>query len=132
MKRNHLLLIGVVLVALSSLLYSFRSPAPQEGTVKWLQITVVESVIPGGAGRSRMITIDENGKTDEVKINNFFSLAGINFNNIRENDQTVTNEIQELTNQGWELEHISSGVFSGNQNNSNGIFLTRYLFKKVE
>jgi len=132
MKKNHLLLIGVVLVALSSLLYSFRSPAPQTGTIKWLQITVVESVIPGGAGRSRMITIDENGKTDEVKINNFFSLAGINFNNIRENDQTVTNEIQELTNQGWELAHISSGVFSGNQNNSNGIFLTRYLFKKVE
>ena len=125
-------MLGLALIAISSLLYSFRSPAPQESKIKWLQITVIESVIPGGAGRSRMITIDENGKTDEVKINNFFSLAGINFNNVRENDQTVTNEIQDLTNQGWVLEHISSGVFSGNQNNTNGIFLTRYLFKKTE
>lgn len=132
MKKNQIFMLGIALIAISSILFSFRSPSPQPGEVKWLQITVVESVIPGGAGRSRMITIDENGKTDEVKINNFFSLTGINFNNIRENDQTVTNEIQELTNQGWVLEHISSGVFSGNQNNTNGIFLTRYLFKKVE
>ncbi|MDY0077609.1 MAG: hypothetical protein RBR87_10070 [Bacteroidales bacterium] len=130
--KKHILIIALALIAFSSLLYSFNTPAPQEGKVKWLQITVVESVVPGGAGRSRMITIDENGKTDEVKINNFFSLAGINFGNIRENDQTVTNEIQELTNMGWTLEHISSGVFSGNQNNSNGIFLTRYLLKKTE
>jgi len=130
--KKQILIVALALIAVSSLLYSFRTPAPQEGKVKWLQVTVIESVVPGGAGRSRMITIDENGKTDEVKINNFFSLAGINFGNIRENDQTVTNEIQELTNMGWTLEHISSGVFSGNQNNSNGIFLTRYLLKKTE
>lgn len=130
--KKQILIIALALIAVSSLLYSFSIPAPQEGKVKWLQITVIESIVPGGAGRSRMITIDENGKTDEVKINNFFSLAGINFGNIRENDQTVTNEIQDLTNQGWTLEHISSGVFSGNQNNSNGIFLTRYLLKKTE
>ncbi len=131
--KKQILIIALALIAVSSLLYSFSTPpAPQEVKVKWLQITVIESVVPGGAGRSRMITIDENGKTDEVKINNFFSLAGINFGNIRENDQTVTNEIMELTNAGWSLEHISSGVFSGNQNNSNGIFLTRYLLKKTE
>lgn len=130
--KKQILIIALALIAISSLLYSFSTPAPQEVKVKWLQITVIESVVPGGAGRSRMITIDENGKTDEVKINNFFSLAGINFGNIRENDQTVTNEIMELTNAGWSLEHISSGVFSGNQNNSNGIFLTRYLLKKTE
>ncbi len=130
--KKQILIIALALIAVSSLLYSFNTPAPQEAKVKWLQVTVIESVVPGGAGRSRMITIDENGKTDEVKINNFFSLAGINFGNIRENDQTVTNEIQDLTNMGWTLEHISSGVFSGNQNNSNGIFLTRYLLKKTE
>ncbi|MDA3944517.1 MAG: hypothetical protein PF694_13380 [Bacteroidetes bacterium] len=130
--KKQILIISLALIALSSLLYSFSTPTPEATQVKWLQITVIESVVPGGAGRSRMITIDENGKTDEVKINNFFSIAGINFGNIRENDQTVTNEIQELTNQGWTLEHISSGVFSGNQNNSNGIFLTRYLLKKTE
>lgn len=132
MKRIHMFIIAALVVVGSLFLYSFNTPTPQEGQVKWLQITVVESVIPGGAGRSRMITIDDQGKTDEVKINNFFSFVGLNFDNIRENDQMVTNEIQELTNKGWQLEHITSGVFSGNESNNNGIFLTRYLFKKVE
>lgn len=130
--KKQILIVALALIAVSSLLYSFSTPAPQEAKVRWLQVTVIESVVPGGAGRSRMITVDENGKTDEVKINNFFSLAGINFSNIRENDQTVTNEIQDLTNMGWTLEHISTGVFSGNQNNTNGIFMTRYLLKKTE
>lgn len=132
MKRIHLLMMAAILVAGSLFFYSFNTPSPQEGKIKWLQITVIESVIPGGAGRSRMITVDDQGKTDEVKINNFFSFLGINFDNVRENDQTVTNEIQKLSNLGWELEHVTTGVYSGNQNNDNGVFLTRYLFKKIE
>ena len=61
---------------------------------------------------------------------NFFSIAGINFSNIRANDLKITTKIQELTNEGWVLDDVTSGVFSGNENNSNGIFITRYLFKK--
>jgi len=131
MKNLHLLLIMAGIAGLL-FLFGFKSPAEPQKEVKWLQITVVESVIPGGVGRSRMVSIDHDGKFEEVRINNFFSMVGINFSNIRENDQTVTNKIQELSNQGWELKHVTSGVFSGNEGNSNGIFLTRYLLSKVE
>lgn len=132
MKNLNNFILGALAVVVIGLFVAFKMPAPQPSKTKWLQITVVESVIPGGVGRSRMITIDDQGNTSELKMNNFFSLAGINFGNIRENDQTVTNAIQELSNQGWELKHVTSGVFSGNQNNTNGIFMTRYLLSKTE
>ncbi|MDP2722509.1 MAG: hypothetical protein Q8O72_07125 [Bacteroidales bacterium] len=129
---------NLYLVALSGLLFvstlAFYGFKQDEGTtkIKWLQITAVESVVPGGIGRSRMISIDDNGKMEETKIQNFFSMSGINFGNIRANDLTITNKISELTNEGWELYDVTSGVFSGNQDNTNGIFITRYLFKKSE
>lgn len=132
MKNLNNFILGALAVVVIGLFVAFKMPAPQPTKTKWLQITVVESVIPGGVGRSRMITIDDQGNTSELKMNNFFSLAGINFGNIRENDQTVTNAIQELSNQGWELKHVTSGVFSGNQNNTNGIFMTRYMLSKTE
>ncbi len=131
MKNLHHYLILVALGAII-ILFGFKSPVETQKEVKWLQITVVESVIPGGMGRSRMVSIDHDGQFEETKINNFFSMVGINFSNIRENDQVVTNKIQDLSNQGWELKHITSGVFSGNEGNTNGIFLTRYLFSKTE
>lgn len=132
MKNFNNFILGALAVVVIGLFVAFKMPAPQPSKTKWLQITVVESVIPGGVGRSRMITVDDQGNTSELKMNNFFSIAGINFGNIRENDQTVTNAIQELSNQGWELKHVTSGVFSGNQNNTNGIFMTRYLLSKTE
>ena len=71
--------IGFVALLVSILaFYGFK---PEEGNknVKWLQITAVESVVPGGLGRSRMISIDDQGKMEETKMKNFFSMAGINF-----------------------------------------------------
>jgi len=132
MKNFNNFILGALTIVVIGLFVAFKTPAPQPSKTKWLQITVVESVIPGGVGRSRMITVDDQGNTSELKINNFFSIAGINFRNIRENDQTVTNAIQELSNQGWELKHVTSGAFSGNPDNTNGIFLTRYLLSKTE
>ncbi len=122
--------IAIALLLIS--IVGFYGFTQDEGSVKtkWLQITAVESVVPGGMGRSRMISIDEKGKMEETKMKNFFSLAGINFSNIRENDLSMTTKIQELTAEGWELYDVTSGVFSGNESNSNGIFITRYLFRK--
>jgi len=133
MKKVALVLIAVGAALSLILVYSFTSPAssPPE-QVLWYQVTVIESVVPGGLGRSRMICQDQNGKMEETKLENFFSMAGINFGNIRENDQQITNKISELTNQGWNLYNVTSGVYSGNDNSSNGIFITRYLFNKQE
>ena len=91
-------------------------------------ITTIESVVPGGLGRSRMITTTSDGKLKETPLENFFSLVGINFGNVRQNDQAITDKITEMTKDGWNLENINSGVYSADK--STGIFITRYLFKR--
>ncbi|MCB0824231.1 MAG: hypothetical protein KDC09_16155 [Bacteroidales bacterium] len=132
MKKIVIALSTILVVMSLMMVYAFQTPQDNTETQTiWYQVTVVESVVPGGLGRSRMISLDENGKMEETKLENFFSMAGINFGNIRENDQQITNKITELTNDGWHLYQVTSGVYSGNNNNNNGIFITRYLFSKV-
>ena len=97
-------------------------------TYEFHQMTAVESVVPGGFGRSRLITSDKNGQLEEIKLENFFSLVGINFGNIKENDQILAKKIEEKVNEGWELVTITPGVYSADK--STGIFVTRYLFKR--
>ena len=131
MKKLLFIISTVAVVSTATLLYSFSAPAAQEEkSVVWYQVTVIESVVPGGVGRSRMISQDENGKMEEVKLQNFFSMAGINFDNVMQNDLQITNKISTLTNQGWNLYDVTSGVYGGNGNNNQGIFITRYLFNK--
>ena len=105
----------------------------QKTTVKkieYKQITSIESVVPGGLGRSRIITTDETGsKVEEIKLENFYSMVGINFGNIMHNDIVITQKISQLSNEGWELEEVTTGVESGAD--KTGLFITRYLFKKV-
>lgn len=122
-------------------------------------ITTVESVVPGGAGRSRIIentqqvnaadltTARENGKKsdqgeikrknakidelNETKLLNFYSIVGINFQNIASNDAIITSTINELAAQGWELMFVTSGVESdAGEVDRQGIFITRYIFKR--
>jgi len=96
------------------------------------QVTTIESVVPMGAGRSRMIATSPSGTLEESEMKNFFSVAGINFGNVRANDKATTDKISQLVNAGWSLETVTSGVYSGTDSNNNGIFITRYLFKKVK
>lgn len=133
MKKLIYLFTAAILLSSIALLFAFTNPAqsPESDQTLWYQVTVIESVVPGGVGRSRMISQDENGKMDETKLQNFFSLAGINFGNVMENDQQITNKITELSNDGWNLYDVTSGVYSGSGNGgNNGIFITRYLFNK--
>ncbi|MFH0894240.1 MAG: hypothetical protein V2A54_07380 [Bacteroidota bacterium] len=98
---------------------------------QWLQVTAVESVVPGGLGRSRLITMSKDGKMEEVKIENFFSMVGINFGNIRNNDQVICEKITELTKEGWELKFVTTGVESdAGKDDGSGLFITRYIFYK--
>lgn len=94
------------------------------------QMTAVESVVPGGLGRSRLITSDKDGKMEEIKLDNFFSLVGINFGNIKDNDKTLAAKIEENVNAGWELVSVNTGVYG--VETSTGIFITRYLFRRVK
>ena len=127
---------------------------------EWRIVTVVESIVPMGLGRSRMIenmtdvntedfkTSRVDGKTssqrtvsrkelkvekfDETKLLNFFSAAGINFQNIASNDAMIAARIMELESEGYSLAYVTSAVesFSGNEDGS-GIFISRMYFKKI-
>ncbi len=122
-------------------------------------VTTIESIIPSGVGRSRMLAVKENadykayttsrtkGKDskqgdvdrseikidafDETKLLNFFSMVGINFQNIASNDAVVTSKLNEMASQGWELAFVSAGVESDSgKEDGQGIFITRYIFKR--
>lgn len=122
-------------------------------------ITVVESIVPGGIGRSRIIehndvvSADEftTARTDgkhsnqskvkrknlkaqklnETKLLNFYSVAGINFQNVASNDAIISSKINEMLASGWKLSFVTSGVESkGSEDDMFGIFITRMFFQK--
>ena len=125
---------------------------------KYKIVTTVESVVPGGLGRSRIIengtevdytqftttrTKDGKEKTDkdrsDVKIEdlkestlvNFYSLVGINFQNIASNDSMISSMLNKYSKEGWDVVNIVSGVESdGGKQDGVGIFITRYYFRK--
>ena len=106
--------------------YSFR-PAPTATNYTYRQFSTVESVVPGGLGRSRIIISDNDNQEVEKDLMNFYSLTGINFKNVANNDKLIVDNINQYTTDGWELYQVTTGVQSGDKN---GIFITRYLFRK--
>jgi hypothetical protein len=122
-------------------------------------VTAVESIVPMGIGRSRMVdhlapsdyrslttertdgrksNQDEIRREDvkidhfeETKLVNFYSAAGINFQNIASNDAVMSSKLSELAKEGWTLVFVTSGVEShSGEHDGNGIFITRYIFKR--
>lgn len=120
------LLLGAALAGGLITAYSFKTPsAPAVYT--WRQFSTIESVVPGGLGRSRVIISEEGEQMVEKDLLNFYSLTGINFKNIANNDRLIVDNINQWTSEGWELMNVTTGVQSGE---NNGIFITRYLFRK--
>jgi hypothetical protein len=54
---------------------------------------------------------------------NVFSLGGINFRNVKENDKSITIKMNELSEQGWELTATTTAA-------DESLFITRYLLRK--
>lgn len=119
---------AIVALALLAGVYAFSPNVNQRYEYK--QISAVESVIPGGLGRSRLLTTTENGTAIEKDLKNFYSMVGINFGNISNNDQVIIDRVNEYINEGWELVHITSGVQSPTDGGKTGIFITRYIFRR--
>jgi hypothetical protein len=136
-------------------LVAFSSAYAQEYKI----VTTVESIVPMGLGRSRMVDPQSaadykvltsertDGKTssqgdvkrddikidnfEETKLLNFYSAVGINFQNITSNDAVVSSKLDELAAEGWSLVFVTSGVESDSgERDLNGIFITRYIFKR--
>ncbi len=122
-------------------------------------VTTVESIVPAGLGRSRMISNKEDlntanyttertdGKTsqmntvkrselkidnfEETKLLNFYSFGGINFQNVASNDAMISAKLNEMAAAGWTLAFVTTGVESdGGTADGEGIFTTRYIFKR--
>ncbi len=121
-------------------------------------VTSVESIVPGGLGRSRIInaqeerdyreftseqTEEDNTRNkskrgdirvkdfEETKLLNFFNLGGIRFQNIAANDTMISSMINTLVAEGWELAFVTSAVESdAGKEDGQGIFITRYIFRK--
>ena len=149
MKKNLIALFTILLF--SGELFS---------QVEYSVVTTVESIVPAGLGRSRMISVtdqrdykdftsqrsedkdkDEKNKSDrgnirvkdyeETKLLNFYNLGGIRFQNIAANDAVVTSKINSMASDGWELAFVVSGVESDSgDKDGEGIFITRYIFKR--
>ena len=125
-----IVLLAFVVIAAFAFTNSNALNTSSAENYEWQQVTVVESVIEMGIGRSRIISSGPNGKLSEEKILNLFSATGINFGNIQKNDAKISATISTLSNQGWELVDVTTGVSMYGQDNSDGIYMTRYLFRR--
>jgi len=161
MKNIKNIVIGIsAVIGFTAILTGFTNE--ETSTVQQYEfeiVTVVESVVPKGLGRSRMLAkteiVDykpsttvrmEDGEKDkskndkrkdirtkafeETKLLNFYNIGGIRFNNIATNDAMVKSKLNEMTANGWELAFVTGGVESSGDKDPNGIYLTRYIFKK--
>jgi hypothetical protein len=104
--------------------------AKQETSRQFMQINVTESVVAGGFGRSKMIITNPDGSQKEADLENLFSLTGINFKNIKTNEDKIVKTLKTFTDDGWKLDHVTSLTLSQNDNGAGGIFMTRYLLSK--
>lgn len=99
---------------------------------QFMQVTTVESVLAGGLGRSRMIITNPDGSQKESDLENLFSMVGINFKNIRQNEDKLVKTLKYYTDNGWKIEHVNTLTLSQTESGNGGIFMTRYLLSKQE
>jgi len=145
------------LIIIALLIISFIDVKAQ---VEYKVITSLESIVPNGIGRSRIVSAsedknykdytsirtedkkeDKRNKSDrseirvknfeETKLLNFYNIAGIRFQNIAANDAVITSKINTMIEEGWELAFVTSAVESDSgKGDGHGIFITRYIFKR--
>lgn len=129
MKNQYKVIVSACILS-AGILTALAFKAAPKANFEYKQFSTIESVIPGGLGRSRIVSTDSSGTTIEKDLMNFYSFTGINFGNISNNDRLIVDKINEYTNDDWELFQVTSGVQSASDKGSSGIFITRYLFKK--
>ncbi len=161
MKNNSVLNLAAIFIVLIAL-FSFTNgnEASQAQEYEFTSFTIIESIVPNGIGRSRIInsleqrdykefttvkTFDDRSRNksnrgdirvfnyEETKLLNFFNIGGIRFQNIAANDAVINSKVNTMLNEGWEIINIVSGVESvGGEDDLNGIFLTRFYFKRIK
>ena len=124
--------VGLITLGVATV-FSFR-PAPEHVIYEYKQFSTIESVVPGGLGRSRIVSTDDQGQVVEKELKNFYSMVGINFGNIANNDRAIVDRINDYNSEGWELVQVSTGSHAqlSDGNTGGGLFITRYLFRKAK
>ena len=140
-----------------AIITAFTNQPEEQKSLEFETVTVIESLIQNGLGRSRMISKTENvdyreattirkedGEKEkskksrseirtkafeETKLLNFYNIGGIRFNNIATNDAMIKAKLNEMSAQGWELVSIAAGVESADKERD-AIFITRFFFKR--
>ena len=146
------------ILLIAFLIVSFQEVNAQK--YEYRIVTSIESVVPMGLGRSRIISNqeDKDYKTyttsrteektkqnkskrsdakvddfDETKILNFYSATGINFQNVASNDALLSSKVNTMIDEGWDLAFVTSGVESdAGKGDGTGIFITRFMFKRLK
>ena len=126
--KNQIFILCLSIAMIVSI-FAFNTPSP---SYEYMAFTTIESIVPGGAGRSRMLIDGGNGSLDEQKMKNLYSMMGIKMENIFENDQDVVSKLNDLSNEGWELAFANTGVQSPTDAGSSGIYCTRYILRRVK
>ena len=126
--KNQIFVLSLSIAMIVSL-FAFITPSP---SYEYMAFTTIESIVPGGAGRSRMLIDGGDGELDEQKIKNLYSMMGIKMENIFQNDQDVVSKLNELSDEGWELAFSNTGVQSPTEGGSSGIYCTRYILRRVK
>ena len=161
MKKLNIITLVIAIVSVTGLLLSFTNAQKSaDAAYEFTSFTVVESIVPSGIGRSRIInaletrdykefssiqTEDDNSRNkadrseirvknfEETKLLNLYNMGGIRFQNIAANDALINSKVTAMLNEGWEIINIVSGVESvGSADDANGIYLTRFYFKKAK
>ncbi|TMI70449.1 MAG: hypothetical protein E6H09_15980 [Bacteroidetes bacterium] len=122
--------IIALLIIVSAITIDLSAQDVKPESKQFMQINTVESVVSGGFGRSKMIITNPDGTQKEADLENLFSLTGINFKNIKENEDKIVKTLKFYTDDGWKLDHVTSLTLSQNDNGAGGIFMTRYLLSK--
>ena len=135
MKNNFIYWVSGMIFTLGMFaIYAFKPASNNIPVYEYKQFSTIESVVPGGLGRSRLLSTNVNGTLIEKDLLNFYSLVGINFGNISNNDVIIVDKINEYSNKGWELYQVTTGSNTNTivGSTTTGIFITRYLFRKLK
>lgn len=158
--KNKVLFIALLVAGYVS--FSFIKQEQPATQIEYKVVTSVESIVPNGLGRSRLISSNverdydeftsersgdkkEDGRNkskrseirvkdfEETKLLNFYNLGGIRFQNIVANDAVISSKLMAMAEEGWELSFVSSSSESdAGKDDGQGIFVTRYIFKRVK
>ena len=111
-----------------------QAQVSKAGSYQFMQMTTIESVVAGGLGRSRVTFTPEFKGTKEAQMENLFSLTGINLQNVRSNEEVILRFVTDIQAEGWDLVQVTplTQTLQSGGSTGQGIFMTRYLFRKAK